>query len=120
MQLRNWHLPIIAPAISLGAFSGAKADNHYFSLSKVFPKGKCSAVITNFELLKAGFKGGEFTQHKFLDDHGEVTEVISTFINKERDQWVIVGSKRDDKVIFCLYASGIGKGSVERLTLNAE
>jgi len=53
-------------------------------------------------------------------DQGEATEVISTFINKKRDQWVIVGSKRDQKVIFCLYASGIGHGSVKRLTLKAK
>ena len=120
MQFRKWLLPIIALAIGLGASAGTKADDHYFSLSKIFPNGKCSAVILNFELLKAGFKGGEFTQHKILDNQGEATEIISTFINKERDQWVMVGSKRDQKVIFCLYASGIGHGSVERLTLKAK
>ena len=43
--------------------------------------------------------------------------VITTFINKERDQWATVGSRRDMKVIFCLYASGIGRGSVNRRSL---
>ncbi len=115
MKLRKRHLPIIALAMSLSF--GARADDHYFSLSKIFSKGKCTGVVLNFELLKDGFKGGEFTQHKILDARGEATETISTFINKERGQWAMVGSKRDEKVIFCLYASGIGKGSVERLTL---
>ncbi len=65
----------------------------------------------------AYFEGGEFTEYKIRDDMSEVIENISTFINKDRDQWVIVGSKRDEKVIFCLYASGNGRGSVNRQTL---
>ena len=122
MQFRKWHISIIAPALvfGLGLSFGAKADDHFFPMSKIFPNGKCSAVILNFELMKAGFAGGEFTQHKILDDQGEALETISTFINKERDQWAIVGSKRDEKVIFCLYASGIGKGSVVRRALKPD
>jgi hypothetical protein len=42
---------------------------------------------------------------------------FSTFINKDRDQWATVGLKRDTKVTVCLYASGIGHGSVHRRTL---
>ena len=120
MQMRKRPIPIIALAIVLGLSFGPRADNHYFPLSKIFSKGKCTGVVLNFELLKDGFKGGEFTQHKILDAQGEAIETISTFINKERDQWAIVGSKRDEKVIFCLYASGIGKESVARQTLKSE
>ncbi len=111
-QVDGW----IALALVMGLSTsfGARADDHYFSLSKIFPDGKCSSVILNFELMKAGFAGGEFTEHKIHDNQGEVVEVITTFINKDRDQWATVGSKRDEKVIFCLYASGIGPGSVDR------
>jgi hypothetical protein len=63
------------------------------------------------------FAGGELTEHKIRNDRGEVIEVITTFINKNRDQWATVGSRRDTKVIFCLYASGNGRGSVNRRTL---
>ncbi len=107
----------LALVISLCATFGAKADDHYVSLTKIFPNGKCSAVSPNFELMMAYFEGGEFTEYKIRDDMSEVIETISTFINKDRDQWVIVGSKRDEKVIFCLYASGNGRGSVNRQTL---
>jgi len=98
----------------------ALADDHYISLSKIFPNGKCSPMAPNFELMTASFKGGEMTQHKIHDDKGELVETITTFINKERDQWAMVGSKRDEKVIFCLYASGIGQDSVNRRTLGSE
>ena len=94
-------------------FSAAKADHHYYSLKKVFPNGKCSPVAPNYELLIAGFAGGEITKFKIHDAHCKVVEVISTLINKERDQWAIVGSKTAQKVIFCLYSSGVGKGSVD-------
>ncbi len=104
----------LALVIGLCAPFGAKADDHYVSLKKIFPKGKCSAVSPNFELMMAYFVGGEFTEYKIRDNKNEVIETISTFINKARDQWVIVGSKRDEKVIFCLYASGNGRGSVDR------
>ena len=114
-QIDSWIA--LALVIGLSTSFGAKADDHYFSLSKIFPDGKCSSVILNFELMKAGFAGGEFTEHKIHDNQGEVVEVISTFINKDRDQWAIVGSRTDQKVIFCLYASGIGHGSVDRRTL---
>jgi len=107
----------LALVIGLGAPFGAKADDHYVSLKKIFPKGKCSAVSPNFELMMAYFAGGEFTEYKIHDDQNEVVEVISTFINKDRDQWVTVGSRRDEKVIFCLYASGNGRGSVDRQTI---
>ena len=74
-------------------------------------------VIPNYELMIAGFAGGEFTKYKVHDDQGKVVEVISTFVNKDRDQWATVGLKTDNKVIFCLYASGNGRGSVTRRTL---
>ncbi|MEN8196973.1 MAG: hypothetical protein ABFS30_10745 [Pseudomonadota bacterium] len=102
----------LALVIGPGASFGATAENNYFSLKKIFPNSKCSPVIPNYELMIAGFAGGEFTKYKIHDDQGEVVEVISTFINKDRSQWAIVGSKTESKVIFCLYASGIGKGSV--------
>ena len=89
-------------------------------MKKIFPDGKCSPVILNYELMIAGFAGGEFTKFKIHDDQGNVVEVISTFVNKDRDQWAIVGSKTDSKVIFCLYASGIGKDSVDSRTVMSE
>jgi len=85
-------------------------------LKKIFPKGKCSPVSPNFELMKAGYIGGEITQFKIHGYLGRMVEVITSFINKARDQWVPVGSKTGTKVIFCLYASGIGKESIDTLT----
>jgi hypothetical protein len=110
----------LALVICQGASFGARADTHYFSLKKIFPDKKCSPVIPNYELMLAGFAGGEFTQYKIHDDRGEVVEVISTLVNEERDQWAIVGSKTDTKVIFCLYASGIGKDSVDSRTISSK
>ncbi len=110
----------LALVIGLSTSFGAKADIHYFSLQKIFPNRKCSPVIPNYELMIAGFAGGEFTNYKIHDDQGQVVEVISTFVNKDRDQWALVGSKTDSKVIFCLYASGIGKGSVDSRTITSE
>ena len=106
--------------IGLCASFGANAGDHYVPLTKIFPTGKCSPVIPNFEVMVAHFAGGEFTEFKIHDDQSEVVEVITTFINKDRDQWVIVGSRRDEKVIFCLYASGNGHGSVDRRILESE
>lgn len=99
---------------------GAGAEVHYFSLKEIFPSGKCSPVIPNFELMRAGFTDGEITQYRIHDSEGEVVEVITSFVNKDRDQWALVGSKTETKVIFCLYASGIGKGSVKSLTIKSE
>ena len=99
---------------------GAGAEVHYFSLKEIFRSGKCSPVIPNFELMQAGFTGGEITQYRIHDSEGEVVEVITSFVNKDRDQWALVGSKTETKVIFCLYASGIGKGSVKSLTIKSE
>ena len=110
----------LALVIGLSTSFGAKADNHYFSLKKIFPNGKCSSVILNYELMNIGFAGGEITKYKIHDDQGNVVEVISTFVNKDRDQWAIVGSKTVSKVIFCLYASSIGKGSVDSRTIKSE
>lgn len=110
----------LALVIGPGASFGARADNDYFSLKKIFPDRKCSPVIPNYERMIAGFEGGEFTKYKIHDDRGKVVEVISTFVNKDRDQWAIVGSKTDSKVIFCLYASGIGKDSVVSRTITSE
>ncbi len=107
----------LALIIGLSTSLGAKAGDHYIPLSKIFPVGKCSAVIPNFEVMISQFAGGELTEHKIHNDQGEVIEVITTFINKDRDQWATVGSRRDTKVIFCLYASGNGRGSVNRRTL---
>jgi hypothetical protein len=98
----------------------ADADAHYFSLKKVFPSGKCAPVVPNFELMQAGFSDGEITQYKIHDSEGQLVEVITSFVNKGRDQWALVGSKTETRVIFCLYASGIGRGSVNSLTINAE
>jgi hypothetical protein len=64
--------------------------------------------------MTAGFAGGEITNYRIHDDRGEVVEVITSFVNKGRDQWALAGLKTESKVIFCLYASGIGKGSVDR------
>ena len=110
----------LALVIGLGASSGVRAEVHYFSLSKIFPVGKCSPVIPNFELMVSQFAGGELTEHKIHDGQGEVVEVISSLINKDRDQWVIVGLKTESQVIFCLYASGIGQGSVDSRTIKSE
>ncbi len=107
----------LALVFGLGASFGAMAGDHYISLSKIFPTGKCSPVIPNFEVMISQFAGGELTEHKIHNDQGEVIEVITTFINKDRDQWATVGLRRDEKVIFCLYASGNGRGSVNRRTL---
>ena len=107
----------LALVIGLGTSFGARADDHYVSLSKIFPVGKCSPVIPNFEVMVSQFAGGEITEHKIHNGQGEVIEVITTFINQERDQWATVGSRRDEKVIFCLYASGNGQGSVNRRAL---
>ncbi len=107
----------LALVIGLSTSFGAKAGDHYIPLTKIFPAGKCSPVIPNFEVMISQFAGGELTEHKIHNDQGEVIEVITTFINKERDQWATVGSRRDQKVIFCLYASGNGRGSVNRRTL---
>ena len=92
---------------------GVEADVHYFSLKKIFPRGKCSPVIPNFESMKSGFVGGEITQFRIHGAQGELVEVITSFISKNRDQWALVGSKTKTKVIFCLYASGIGEDSVD-------
>ncbi|MCZ6886421.1 MAG: hypothetical protein O7E53_08685 [Alphaproteobacteria bacterium] len=107
----------LALVIGLGTSFGARAGDHYVSLSKIFPVGKCSPVIPNFEVMVSQFAGGELTEHKIHNGQGEVIEVITTFINQERDQWATVGSRRDEKVIFCLYASGNGQGSVNRRAL---
>ena len=107
----------LALVIGLSTSLGVKAGHHYVPLTTIFPNGKCSPVIPNFELMISQFAGGELTEHKIQNDRGEVIEVITTFINKDRDQWATVGSKRDKKVIFCLYASGIGMGSVTRRDL---
>jgi len=112
---------VILVAVVLVLLAGpfaARADGHYFSLKKIFPSGKCSPIIPNFEVMKAGFIGGEITYYKIHDTHGRLIEVITSFISKDRDQWVMVGSKTDSKVIFCLYASGIGRGSVDNQTIN--
>ena len=106
--------------ICLSASFGSKAGDHYISLSKIFPVGKCSSVIPNFEVMISQFAGGELTEHKIHNDQGEVIEVITTFINKDRDQWATVGLRRNTKVIFCLYASGNGRGSVNRRTLKSD
>ena len=107
----------LALVIGLSTSLGVKAGNHYVPMTTIFPNGKCSPVIPNFELMISQFAGGELTEHKIQNDQGEVVEVITTFINKDRDQWATVGSKRDKKVIFCLYASGVGMGSVARRNL---
>ncbi len=107
----------LALVMGLSTPFGAKAGDHYIPLSKIFPDGKCSPVILNFEVMISQFAGGELTEYKIHNGQGEVIEVITTFINKDRDQWATVGSRRDEKVIFCLYASGNGRGSVNRRTL---
>ncbi len=107
----------LALVTGLGTSFAVKAGDHYISLSKIFPIGKCSPVIPNFEVMISQFAGGELTEHKIHNDQGEVIEVITTFINKDRDQWATVGLRRNTKVIFCLYASGNGRGSVNRRTI---
>ena len=111
---------LAAMMVLLVAPAGARAGDHYFSLKIIFPDGKCSAVILNFELMMAGFAGGELTEYKIHDDDGGVVEVITAFVSKDRDQWAIVGSRRDEKVIFCLYASGVGQDSVGRRPIKSE
>lgn len=111
---------LLALMVLLAASFGAEADVHYFSLKKIFPNGKCSPVIPNFEAMKAGFTGGEITQFKIYDSQDRMVEVLTAFINKDRDQWALVGSKTDTKVIFCLYASGIGRDSVNSRTIKSE
>ncbi len=98
----------------------ADADDHYFSLKEIFPSGKCSPVIPNFEVMKVGFTDGEITQYKIYDSQGRIIEIITSFINKDGDQWALVGSKTESKVIFCLYASGIGRDSIDRRTISSE
>ena len=110
----------LALVMGLGTSFGVKSYDHYVSLSKIFPVGKCSPVILNFEVMLSQFAGGELTEYKIHNDQGEVIEVITTFINEDRDQWATVGSRRDEKVIFCLYASGNGRGSVNRRSLISE
>lgn len=110
----------LALVMGLSASFEAKAGDHYVSMTKIFPVGKCSPVIPNFEVMVSHFAGGELTEHKIHDDRGEVIEVITTFINKDRDQWATVGLRRDEKVIFCLYASGNGWGSINRRALKSE
>jgi hypothetical protein len=111
---------LLALVVLMAMPFGAEAEVHHFSLKKVFPSGKCSPVIPNFELMQAGFADGEITQYKIYDSEGEVVEIITSFISKDRDQWALVGSKTETKVIFCLYASGIGRDSVNSLTVKAE
>lgn len=108
-----WGAVALAFTVGVGTSLPAKADSHLFSLKKIFSKGKCAPVAPNYELLIAGFAGGEISKYKITDKQGRVVEVISTLVNKQRDQWVIVGSKTERKVIFCLYASGSGSGSAE-------
>ncbi len=89
---RLFKVILIAFATFIGTliFPEAQADHHYFSLKKIFPKGKCSPVIPNYELMASGFEGGEVTKYKIHDRRGQIIEVISLFVNKTRDQWVIV------------------------------
>ena len=108
---------LLALAAGLCTPVGARADTHYFSLKKIFSGGKCAPVIPNFELMIAGFAGGEITNYKIHDDQGKMVEVITSFANKDRDQWALTGLKTESKVIFCLYASGIGRGSVDSRTI---
>ena len=58
---------VLALVLGLGASFGAKAGDHYVSLSNIFPTGKCSPVIPNFELMESRFVGGELTEHKISD-----------------------------------------------------
>lgn len=116
----NMRVILLAVIMLLAVPFGAGADVHYFSMKQVFPSGKCSPVIPNFEVLRAGFIDGEITQYKINDSEGKVVEVITSFINKERDQWALVGSKTETTVIFCLYASGIGSGSVNSLAVKSD
>ena len=114
---------VILLAVMIGLLAGPaeiEADGRYFSLKKIFPNGKCSPVIPNFESMKIGFSGGQITQYKINDSEGQIVEVITSFISKDRDQWALVGLKTETKVIFCLYASGIGRGSVDSQTIVSE
>ena len=114
---------VILLAVMIGLLAGPaeiEADGYYFSLKKIFPSGKCSPVIPNFESMKIGFSGGQITQYKINDSEGQIVEVITSFISKDRDQWALVGLKTETKVIFCLYASGIGRGSVDSQTIVSE
>ena len=106
--------PFLIAFMVLGIASAAGADQHYFSLKKIFPSGKCAPVIPNYESMKHGFSGGEITEYRIYDGGGEVVEVITSFVSEELDQWALVGSKTETQVIFCLYASGIGPDSVRR------
>ena len=110
----------LALVIGLSASFGAGAEDHYFSLKNIFPNGKCSPIVPNYELMIVGFAGGKITKLKIYDDQRKVVEIISTFVNEDRSQWAIVGSKTDSKVIFCLYASGVGNGSVDSRTIQSE
>jgi hypothetical protein len=110
----------LALVIGPSTLCETRAGDHYVPMTKIFPAGKCSPVIPNFEVMISLFAGGELTEHNIRNDRGEVIETITTFINKDRDQWATVGSRRDEKVIFCLYASGNGRGSVERRSLKSK
>ena len=107
----------LAFVMGLNTSFGAKAEDHYIPMTQIFPAGKCSPVIPNFEVMISLFADGELTEHRIHNDRGDVVEVITTFINKDRDQWATVGSRRDEKVIFCLYASGNGRGAINRRSL---
>jgi len=95
----NMRVILLAVITLLAMPFGAGADLHYFSMKQVFPSGKCSPVIPNFEVLRAGFVDGEITQYKINDSKGKVVEVITSFINKERDQWALVGSKTETHLL---------------------
>ncbi len=41
----------------LGPSFEAGAGDHYFSLTKIFPDGKCSDMVLNLLLMKIGFSG---------------------------------------------------------------
>ena len=82
----------LALVIGQSASFGAAAEDHYFSLKKIFPNGKCSPVVPNYELMVGGFPGGEITKFRIHDDQGKVVEIISTFVNEDRSQGAIVGA----------------------------
>ncbi len=107
-------MAVLALALALGLSSASKADSHYFPLSTVFTKGKCTLVNPNFERMVTAFAGGEITEYKKRDENGHVTQIITSVVNKERDQWAIVGSRASQRYIFCLYASGVGEGVVDK------
>ena len=54
----------LALVSGLSTSFGATAGDHYIPLTKIFPDGKCSSVIPNFELMISQFAGGELTEHK--------------------------------------------------------